>query len=63
MNDCVTHIECEHYRDKIEKDLVENSMKIVELETTLQSLVNITKAILGVAASGVVTMIINMIMK
>lgn len=63
MESYVTHSECEKYRDRIEKEITDNSMKIVEINTSLKSLVNTVRAILGVVSSGVVAIIVDVLLK
>lgn len=63
MDNFVTHLECENYRDKMEKEIKDNSIDIVEIKTTLKSLVNTVRAILGVVSSGVVAIIVELLLK
>lgn len=58
MSDFVTHAECENYRDEIEKKLMDNSMKIVELEATLKSLVNTNRMILTSVIGGIASILV-----
>lgn len=63
MDNYVTHIECEKYRDRMEREITDNSMKIVEINASLKSLVNTVRAILGVVSSGVVAIIVELLLK
>lgn len=58
MSEYVKHSECENYREEIEKKLMENSLKIVELDSSLKSLVRTNNLILGAVISGMVSIIV-----
>lgn len=57
----VTHSQCEVYREELEKKMLNVSMKVVELETTLKSLVSISRLILGSLITGTVTIVITLL--
>lgn len=57
----VTHSQCEVYREELDKKMLNVSMKVVELETTLKSLVSISRLILGSLITGTVTIVITLL--
>lgn len=57
----VTHSQCEVHREELEKKMLNVSMKVVELETTLKSLVSISRLILGSLITGTVTIVITLL--
>ena len=57
----VTHSQCEEHREELEKKMLNVSMKVVELETTLKSLVSISRLILGSLITGTVTIVITLL--
>lgn len=61
MNNYVTREQCESHREELEKKILDVSMKVVELETTLKSLVSTNKLILGSLITGMVTIVITLL--
>lgn len=61
MNKYVTHEQCGAHREELEKKILDVSMKVVELETTLKSLVGINRLILGSLVTGMVTIVITLL--
>ena len=57
----VTHSQCEEHRDALEKKILENSLKLVELETTLKALVNTNRMILASVVGGIITIVITLL--
>ena len=57
----VTHSQCEVYREELEKKILDVSIKVVELDTTLKSLVSISRLILGSLITGTVTIVITLL--
>ena len=57
----VTHSQCAEHREELEKKILDVSIKVVELDTTLKSLVSISRLILGSLITGTVTIVITLL--
>ncbi len=58
MSEYVTQKECEEYREKIETKLMDQSIKYVELESSIKHMQATLNLILGALVSGVGSIIV-----